>query len=78
MKKCRLKSDVKTAEWYEAEIKKIDSSITDLKIARPALRALISASIYNVETLRTKSIDELSVLHGMGPAALQKLKTLIQ
>lgn len=78
MKKCILKSDKKTAEWYEQEIKKIEAGITDLKIARPALRALINASIYSVKTLRTKSIDELQTLHGMGPAAIKKLKTLLQ
>ena len=75
MKNCRLKSEIKTSEWYEDEIKKIDSGIIDLKIARPALRALISASIYSVQTLRAKSMNELSELHGMGPSALKKLKT---
>ena len=77
MENCSLKSDSKTNAWFEAEIKKIDKRILDLKIARPALRALVNASIYSVETLRTKSLSELSTLHGMGPSALKKLETLL-
>ncbi len=76
MKKCILKSDLKTAAWYEEEIRKIDTKITALKLARPALRALVNASVYSVKTLRKKSLDELSAWHGMGPAAIKKLKTL--
>lgn len=76
MKNCVLKSDHQTKEWFEEEIRKIDQQILDLNIARPALRALVSASIYSVEMLRTKSINELSAMHGMGHSAIKKLETL--
>lgn len=76
MQKCYLKSDIQTAAWFEEEIKKIDSKILELKIARPALRALVSAKIYTVQSLQNTSIPELRSLHGMGPAALKKLETL--
>ncbi len=76
MKNCALKSDFKTADWFEEEIRKIDRQILDLNIARPALRSLVSASIYTVTTLRSKTIDELKALHGMGPSALKKLEKL--
>ncbi len=76
MESCILKSDHKTKEWFEQEIRKIDPRILDLKIARPALRALVNASIYSVEALKAKSLADLSKLHGMGPSAIKKLKTL--
>lgn len=78
MQNCHLKSDLPTAAWFEEEIKKIDSKILELKIARPALRALVGAKIYSVKTLSKTSMHELSALHGMGPAALKKLATLIK
>lgn len=77
MKKCLLTSDTKTAAWYEEEIRKIDKQILDLKIAKPALRALVNASIYTVKSLRSTSPAELNTLHGMGPSALDKLKVLL-
>lgn len=76
MKNCTLKSDHKTKAWFEEEIKKIDRQILDLKIARPALRALVNASVFTVETLRSTSIHELKAMHGMGPSAIKKLETL--
>lgn len=77
MKNCNLKSDPKTAAWYEEEIRKIDPKIQELRIARPALRALVNDSIYTVEQLRKRSVDELRGLHGMGPSAIKKLETLL-
>lgn len=77
MKRCALKSDTKSAAWYEDEINKLEPGILDLKIGRPAMRALVNASIYSVKTLRTKSIEDLQKLHGMGPSAIKKLQTLL-
>lgn len=76
MKKCIIQTDPKAAAWYEAEINKIDPQIRTLKLARPALRALVNASVYSVKSLRTKTNEELSALHGMGPSAMRKLQTL--
>jgi hypothetical protein len=76
MKGCALKTDTEKVDWYEKEIKKIDPNILALKLARPALRALVNASIYNVSTLRSKSTSELMKLHGLGPTAIKKLKSI--
>ncbi|MFN8244710.1 MAG: hypothetical protein U0X40_11705 [Ferruginibacter sp.] len=76
MKNCNLQSDLRTAAWYEQEIQKIDPEILALKIARPALRALINAAIYTAAKLRATPFHTLKALHGMGPSALKKLETL--
>lgn len=76
MKKCILKSDLKAAEWYENEINKMDNRILALRIAKPALRALINASIFSVETLRNTPVHVLKELHGMGPSTINKLNQL--
>ena len=76
MNQCFVKTDHQRNRWYEENSKKIDAEILKLKLARPALRALVDASIFSVEDLRSKSLDELSALHGIGNTALQKLKTL--
>lgn len=78
MKKCALKGDSQKAAWYEEEFRKMDAEIIALHLARPALRALVNASVYSVKTLRAKSPAELRALHGMGPAALRKLQTLLR
>lgn len=77
MKNCALKSDVKTQEWYKKEMQRMDREIVELKLAQPAVRALINASIFSVNSLRKKSIDELGTLHGLGPASLKKLIKLL-
>lgn len=78
MKNCNLRSDPKTAAWYEEEIRKIDPKILELRIARPALRALINGGIYTLEMLRTTKVEDLKEMHGMGPAALQKLQAVLR
>lgn len=77
MTNCILQTEPKTKAWYEQEITKIDKRILALKIARPALRALVNASIYSVETLRATAPETLKALHGMGPTAFAKLETLL-
>lgn len=78
MKSCSLKTNSKKLAWYENEIQKMDAAILEQKLAQPALRALVNASIYTVQSLRSKSIKEIKTLHGFGPAAVQKLKKLIK
>jgi hypothetical protein len=43
-------------------------------IARPALRALVSAGFTSLAQLTTIPEDELSKLHGMGPKAIETLR----
>lgn len=77
MSNCDLRSDLKTAAWYEEEIKKIDPKILELRIARPALRALVNGGIYTVKNLRRMPFEDLKALHGMGPSAIKKLEALL-
>lgn len=77
MKKCIIQTDPRTAAWYEEEISKVDPQILGLKLARPALRALVNSSIYTVKALRAKSVTELKAMHGMGPAAMKKMEKLL-
>jgi len=45
-------------------------------IPAPARRALVAAGILTVEDLRATDLDVLAGLHGMGPAALARLRPL--
>lgn len=76
MSPCPLNQDLKTKEWYEKEFLKLDPEILVLKLARPALRAMINASIYSLNDLSEKTTTELLQLHGMGPSAVKRLKSL--
>lgn len=78
MKKCIIKSDLNKLEWYENEVKKISKEILQLKLPRPALRALVNASIYTKSALKKKSKEELAALHGIGPLAMEKLLSLLR
>lgn len=77
MGRCILKSDKDKAQWYDAEIQKMDYRIRELKIPRPALRALVNLSIYTIEQLQKLSPEELSSLHGIGPSTILKLKIIL-
>jgi len=77
MEGCELKHNSRTIEWYENEYPKIENPILSLKLAKPALRALINASIYSVDDLKKTTIPALEKLHGMGPGSVKKLKLLL-
>lgn len=47
-------------------------------IAQPALRALFGAGLESLEQLTGVSESELLKLHGMGPAAVKKLRESLQ
>lgn len=51
--------------------------LEEIKIGQPALRALKSAGIINLEQLTTYSEKELLALHGFGPKALGILKKVL-
>ncbi len=62
---------------YTQEYQKLPPEIIDLKLPKPALRALIGADIYSLEKLRSMSAIDLKTLHGMGPRSIQKILTLL-
>ena len=70
---CELKTDEDLNKWYEGEYDKFDSHIKSLKLAKPALRALINNKIYKKSDLKKFSLDEIKTFHGIGPNALKKL-----
>lgn len=47
-------------------------------LAKPAQRALANAGIDSLELLATYSLKEVSVLHGMGPNALARLRAALE
>jgi uncharacterized protein YdhG (YjbR/CyaY superfamily) len=47
------------------------------QLAEPARRALAGAHITSLKQLSRKTEDQVSRLHGMGPNALKKLRTLL-
>lgn len=62
---------------YTQEYQKLPPEIIDLKLPKPALRALIGADIYSLEKLRSMSVIDLKTLHGMGPRSIQKILNFI-
>lgn len=48
------------------------------KLSAPALRALLSAKIYNLRALSKHSEAEVLALHGMGPASLPILHAALK
>jgi hypothetical protein len=56
-----------------------DSQDSDLppKLAKPAQRALSGAGISRLADLSTFTEDELKALHGIGPNALDQLRTAL-
>jgi hypothetical protein len=47
-------------------------------VARPALRALLTAGITRLEQLKTWREADLAALHGMGPKAMGALREALQ
>lgn len=72
-----LNPEKHAADWYEIEYGKIDKTILDLKLAKPALRALINISIYTLADLKKIPLQQLEKLHGMGPGSIKKMKQLL-
>ena len=62
---------------YTQEYQKLPQEIIDLKLPKPALRALINADIYSLEKLRSMSVIDLKTLHEMGANSIQKILTLL-
>ncbi len=52
--------------------------LSTIKIGQPAHRALKNAGIKSLEQLSQYSEDELLLLHGLGPKALETLKVVLE
>ena len=55
-----------------------DELLKSVKLSAPAQRALKSAKITSVEELKKWKEEDLMELHGIGPTAIPKLKSLLQ
>ena len=76
MNQCIIQTDDNARQYYDKEIQKLAKEILNLKIAKPALRALVNQGIYTVSDLRLFGLLNLSQLHGFGPNALRKIAQL--
>ncbi len=76
MNNCEIQSNKELKSKYEQEYIKLDPVILELKLAKPALRALINAGIYKKQQIVLLSESDLAQLHGMGPKAINKLLEL--
>lgn len=78
MNKCDIQTDENTRLYYEKEIKRLPKEILNLKIAKPALRALVNQGLFDIEDLRRFGLSKLSQLHGFGPKALDQISSLLK
>ncbi len=74
MDKCEIKRNPLLASEFESLIASMDSSILDLRLSKPALRALVRLDIYSVADLKKVALMDLEKAHGIGPASILKLK----
>jgi DNA repair protein RadC len=51
---------------------------TNIGLSRPARRALANAGISDLKKLSKSTVEEISALHGIGPAAVRKLKSILK
>ncbi len=78
MNKCDIQTDVNKSLYYEKAIKKLPEEILNLKISKPALRALVNQGLFDIEDLRSFGLSKLSQLHGFGPKALDQIADLLK
>ena len=76
MNQCIIQTDDNARHYYDKEIQKLAPEILNLKMAKPALRALVNQGIYTVSDLQNFGLLNLSQLHGFGPNALRKIAQL--
>lgn len=63
--------------WSGDNRKEFQSDFPE-KLGAPALRALLNAGIKNMKDLTKYTEAEILDLHGMGPKALEKLKSALE
>lgn len=55
----------------------LDEEWIKIGLAAPARRALVGAKLYKVSDLHKISLDELTVLHGMGKSAIARIRVIM-
>jgi hypothetical protein len=70
MKNQKQNTAKKTSTWLNNNT----DIFGQLKLSKPAQRALVNAGITSLESLARHTRSEIAELHGMGPNALGKLE----
>lgn len=78
MHKCDLKGNQTLKLEFEKEFLKLDDELLNLKLSKPALRALVRLNIYCMDDLLGISLNELKNAHGIGPSAIIKLQDFLE
>ena len=74
----RFKTLGKNVTFVKENTISFDELFKSVKLSAPAQRALKSAKITSVEELKKWKEEDLMELHGIGPTAIPKLKSLLQ
>ena len=77
MKQCIIQTNDNARQYYDEEIQKLSQEILNLKIAKPALRALVHKGLFDIADLQCYGLSNLAQLHGVGPKALGQIATLL-
>ena len=78
MHQCDLKGNQPLKLEFEKEFLKMDDELLNLKLSKPALRALVRLNIYCLDDLLGIGLNELKNAHGIGPSALVKLQDFLK
>jgi hypothetical protein len=70
---CDLKSNPEMKSSIEDQFVNFSVDILELKLSRPALRALIREELWTIELVKQKGEKYVSGLHGVGKTAINKL-----
>ncbi len=73
MHQCDLKNNQNLMIEFEKEYSKMDVQLLNLKLSKPALRALLRLGIYSLDDLSRFNVNELKIAHGIGPTTLVKI-----
>ena len=70
---CELKSNTKLKSSIENQFVNFSSEILNLKLSKPALRALVLDELWTLDQINQRGEEYISSLHGIGKTAIQKL-----
>ena len=73
MNGCKLSGNTRLSKKYDLLIQAMAPSLLELKLAKPALRALADKRISHIRNLKRFTPAEVKTWHGIGPNALKKL-----
>lgn len=75
-KRCLLKNEPKKMEYYEQALTKMEPSLRNSGLSKPALRALIDHSIMTIKSLKKPNVLSFGSMHGIGPHAMRIIMDL--